>query len=191
MEAAFAWIGQLANWLAAWIPHLRICRATHGGVKFVGGKHVRVIKPGLFVYWPCVTEIEMIPVVRQSLNLPPQRLVTKDGIVIYINLTVIYTIEDVKKALVDSYNHDDSAEDVALEATTKVVIRKTFAELREGLLGNIRDEITRAARTALRPFGLYVEKCRVSDFAQTRLLSHDIALPPHWMQQNSGTYTPD
>jgi len=142
------------------------------------------------MYWPCVTEIELIPVVRQSLNLQPQRLVTKDDIAIYINLTLIYSVEDVKKALVDSYNHDDSAEDVALEATTKVVIRKTFAELREGLLGNIRDEITRAARTALRPFGLYVEKCRVSDFSRTRLLSHDIALPPNWMQANSGNYSP-
>lgn len=164
---------------------MKICTATHGGVKFRHGKTVKIIKPGLFVFWPAVTEVVLIPVVRQSLDLPPQRLITKDGVNVYINLTVIYTVEDVEKALVANFDHDESAKDVALEAATKVVIRKSFQELRDNLLGNVRDEITRAARTAVRPFGIYVEKVRISDFAQTRLLSHDIALPPHWLQQNA------
>lgn len=173
MEAALGWIGELVAWLVEWLPKMGICRATHGGVKFVCGRRIRKIRPGLYFWWPKVTEVEVIATARQALDLPAQRLTTKDGKTIILKVVPVYTVDDVEKALVDSVDYDETAEEVAQEAAAEIVLDKDWDDLRANLLGSIRTEITRRCRSILRPYGLNVEKCRISDFARTRVLSHD------------------
>ena len=173
MDAALGWIGEFVRWLVAWLPHVGICRATHGGVKFVRGKNVREIKPGLYVWWPITTEIETIPTARQTIDLSAQRLITKDGKVVLIDLVIVYVVEDVVKALVDTADVDDTAADVAREAATQIVTENEYERLRRLIAAEVSTELTRKCRTALKPFGLYVEKVRAGDFAPTRVFSID------------------
>lgn len=172
MEAALGWIGELVSWLVSWFPCLGICRKTHGGVKFVRGKKIVRIEPGLFWHWPITTEIEMIVVVRQTLALSAQRLTTLDDQVISIAVVVLYRVEDVVKALVDSADYDDMAEDVAGQSVADIVADSDYTALRTKQR-EMENAMTRRLRTDLRPFGLYVEKCRITDFARTRMLSID------------------
>ena len=79
METAFAWLGEIMNWFGKWFPRLLIVRSTHAGVRFRHGKKPEALMPGLRVYWPLVTEVDIIPTARQTHNLPTQALMTSDG----------------------------------------------------------------------------------------------------------------
>ena len=172
MEAALGWIGELVAWLVSWFPCMAICRKTHGGVKFVHGSKIVMIKPGLYWYWPITTEVETIVVVRQTLNLPPQRLTTKDDQVVSIAVVILYVVDDVIKALVDSADYDDMAEDIAGRSVADIVAQTDYDDLRLKQR-DMENAMVRRCRTDLRPFGLYVEKCRITDFARTQMLSVD------------------
>ena len=169
MEGALAWIGQLAEWLGSLFPRLKICRSTHQGVKFVRGAKVKVIQPGIFLYWPIVTDVELYPVKRQTLNLVTQTLTTKDDEAIIFSIIVIYHVEDIEKALCDCWDIEDTITDIALQASVDVVAAHDFAQIRAGISKGIATAITLKCRALLRPFGIYVEKCGVTDFAQTKV----------------------
>lgn len=167
---AFSWIGDLLEWIVDWIPRVEICRATHRGVKFVCGKHVKEINPGLYVYWPQTTECVVIPVVRQSVNLPPQTLTTKDGFSVLVSPVLIYEIDDIRKALADSYDVDDTITEIGGLAVVDAVASRTFEEIRENLTTKVKKDITDKSRLLLAPFGVKVKVGLLSDFAKCRVI---------------------
>lgn len=167
---AFSWIGDLIGWIVDWIPRVEICRATHRGVKFVRGKHVKEINPGLYVYWPMTTECSITPVVRQSVNLPPQTLTTKDGHSVLVSPVLIYEINDVRKALAESYDHDDTVVEVGGLAVVEAVASRTFEEIRENLTTDVKKDITEMSRRLLAPFGVKVKVGLLSDFSKCRVI---------------------
>lgn len=167
---AFDWIGELVDWLVSLIPHLEICRANHAGVKFVKGKKPVIIKPGLFLYWPVVTEIELLPTARQTMNLESQTLTTKDDKIVTISAVVIYHIDDVVKAIVDTWDIEDTISDVALKANVEAITGRTFAQARKELTGKVEKDITQMCRRELKPFGIKVVKATLTDFAETDVI---------------------
>jgi regulator of protease activity HflC (stomatin/prohibitin superfamily) len=169
MENAFGWLGELLRWAICWVPRLGICRATHGGVKFVRGWKVKLVTPGLYIFWPLTTEVEIRPTARQSINLPPQTLVAKDGKTILCS--VVYTIEvtDPLKAIGQAWDIDDLIMDLGTTAAVTVVTSRTFAELKEELADKIGKELRREAQELLRPYGVKVIQGRLSDFAECRV----------------------
>lgn len=177
MEGALGWIGDLIELFISFIPHLGLCRANHGGVKYVHGKKVVVIRPGLFWYWPIVTEHELTPTARQTLNPESQTLTTKDNKTVLLSAVVIYSIDDVKKAIVDTYDIEETMADIALHAAMVVVDGRTFTELRNELTDQVCKELTRQCRKDLKPFGIRVEKAYLSDFAKTEVYRIVGALP--------------
>ena len=170
MGATFSWIGELVQWFARWIPRLGICRATHGGVKFRRGCHVRPIRPGMYVYWPVTTEIEVIPTARQSVDISPQTLMTKDKATVLVSVVLVYEINDIVKALGKSWNVDDTIREVGGTAVVREVVTRTFADLAKHLVDEIRNELTKKCRTLLRPFGVRVLDARFSDFAECQVI---------------------
>lgn len=167
---ALSWIGDLVGWFANWIPRMEICRATHRGVKFVRGKHVKEINPGLYMYWPMTTECVTIPVVRQSVNLSPQTLTTKDGHSVMVSPVLIYEIDDIRKALADSYDVDDTITEIGGLAIVDAVTSRTFEEIREDITTDVKRDITEKSRRLLTQFGVKVRVGLLSDFAKCRVI---------------------
>ena len=107
MESLFAWFSNLINFFGSFIPRLRICKKSYKGVKYVRGSNVKVISPGLFIYWPLTTEYEITPVAPQVLNLSVQTLLTKDNKTVICDGCVCYKIIDVEKYLVDNFDSSE------------------------------------------------------------------------------------
>lgn len=181
MAGVFGWISDLLQWFGAWIPRLLIVRTTQGGVKFVRGKCVKVIVPGLAVYWPLVTAVEITHVARQAIDLPNQTLTTRDGRSVIVSGVVVYSIRDVKKFLVDNYDSHAAIAEVALSAVRHVVISSDFESLCRG--GRVLDARLRAeARKSLKSFGVDVEYVRLSDLSACRVVSL-VGSPQPMLQQ--------
>lgn len=170
MEGLFGWIGKLFEWVGRWVPRLEIIEANEGGVKFVRGRHVREVEPGLTVYWPLTTTILKTCVVRQILNLTTQTVTTRDGRAVVVSGIVVYRIHDVVLYLVDLHNADAAIANVALAAITRVVVGTDYDVLLENR-DTLDDALTRAAIKDTEGFGVEIERVRLTDFAPCRALS--------------------
>ena len=167
MGAAFAWLGKLVEFFGSFFPRLLIVKSSHRAVKYVFGKRRVLLLPGLHVYWPIVTEVEVCAVVRQVLNLQSQILETRDGTTVVAGGLLVYEIDDALTFLADNENAYESIDDVATAAIRKVVVGADLSELREGR-ARLDGRLTREIQKLLSDFGVKVEYARLTDFARVR-----------------------
>lgn len=172
MDAAFAWLGHLAEWLGAFIPRIRIVRSTHGGVRFRNGKTATEIKPGIIVYWPIVTEVDIIPVARQTNNLPTQSLLTKDGKTVVVGGVVVYAIADVVACISRNWDVTETINDITMVAITEVITSNTLEYLQTNMTGDVLNQLTRATRKRLRPYGVKVYRTALTDFSTCMVIKN-------------------
>lgn len=163
METALGWLGDIFRFLLSLIPRIIIVRATEGGVKFVHGWKIVVLKPGLHLYWPLVTEVDVVQVKRQTVDLVPQCLTTLDGICISVSGILIYEITDVKKLLTECMDYDKTIQDHCLAAIKYVVCRNTFKFLQTSQIETDK-MLTAQLRHMLRRFGVKTIRITLGDF---------------------------
>jgi len=174
MSIGLDWINDVAEWFGSLIPEWDLLQSNEAGVKFLPGGKVKVIEPGIYWFWPVTTNIETIDTKRQTLTFG-QRLTTKDGVTVQCNTVIVFTINDVRKALVDTYDFEDTIGEAAQKLTVKPIMSRTFEQICADMAdsNDMRNEVTRAARTLLSDYGVEVLDGYVCDFTETRVFSHE------------------
>ena len=167
MDAAFGWIGELIEWIANFIPHYVHVKATHMGVMFTRSR-TKVLSPGLHWYLPFWSDAVLYPVKRQTLNLPPQVLTTTDDVTFLASTIVTYDIYDIHKAMVDTYDFEDTIREVSQVAVKKVMTIKSFSEIGKSQ-DEIDKELCRRIRSAIRVYGVRVIEAALTDLGRTRI----------------------
>lgn len=155
----------------SFIPRYQILRATEGGVKFVRGWKIKILKPGLIPYWPITTEIEVVNIKRQVLRLPVQTLYTKDEQTVIAGGVVVYSITNPYKYIVDNYDAQDSIDDVAAAALREIVTNKTVSEIQSNTRKSTDNAFTKEVAEALEEFGVTIEKARLTHFAPSKVIN--------------------
>lgn len=172
MESALGWLGAIMDWIGQFIPRIEILPTTDGAVKFVRGSRVVPIGAGLHVYWPLTTKFIRLAVATQTLDLRPQKLTTADDKTVIVGGLISYEIEDIKKALADTWNVDATIKDASLRAVTRTVLSLSWDELKSKARKGTLDTILRnEARKALEPYGVRVLEMSLTDLATTRVYS--------------------
>lgn len=164
----FEWIGYTAEWFGSFFPRILHVKCTHGCVLFSGSK-AKVLNPGMHVYFPVYSEPVLYPIKRQTVNLPGQVITLKDGKEVLADVVVVYEIYDICKALVDTYDLEDTIRDVAQGSVKRVLSDKTLEEIRDNQ-HEIDITLSRRIRSNLHPFGIKVIKGFITDFGKTRIL---------------------
>lgn len=172
MSGALAWLNEAMVWLASWIPRLVIVLASEKGIRYRHGSDVSVLDPGLHVYWPIVTRVQIVNVNRQVLNLSMQTLTTADGRTIIASGVLVYRIVDVERYLVANHDADAGIDEVTCAAIRQVLLAMDLELIQAASVGGgMDDKLRRQARKVLASFGVRVESCRLTDCAQARVLS--------------------
>jgi regulator of protease activity HflC (stomatin/prohibitin superfamily) len=150
-------------------PRITHVQQTHRAVKFAGS-HAKELSPGIHWWWPLTTEIEEIPVARQTVNLPSQSLVTADGKSVVVGGVVIYSIKSAMDAICKNYDHEDTLKDVSMCTISRVISGLTWNDLlSEHRSGQLRVQLTKSARQSLRPFGFRVSRADLTDISPARV----------------------
>jgi len=162
------WLNDIIQALLQFFPRLAIVRATHGGIKWKWGYKVVEMKPGWRWYWPFTTEIEIVVVARQTLDLPPQALMTKDMKQVAVGGVVVYRISDVVQAIGErNWDVEGTLSAIAQAAIVEVVTKWTLSDLLEHVSGEVEEELTEACRKQLRQFGVFVARTALNSCSQT------------------------
>ena len=136
---------------------------------------IEELGPGeIYWWWPVTTNVATINTKRQTLTFG-QRMTTKDDVSVQLNTVIVFTIDDVLKALVQTKDFEDTVGEVAQKLTIQPIMSRSFSEIREdmGESNEMRNEISRGARSLLKDYGLNVIDGYVSDFTETTVFSHD------------------
>ena len=171
----FEWLNDVARWFGDLIPNWDLLEPTHGGVKFSYGGRIKVLNPGhIYWYWPAISKVETIPTKRQTMSFN-QRLTTSDETTISATIVIAYEIDDVLKALVDTWDFEDTVVEVSQKLSVQPLMSRTFADSRRDLAESnaMINELRRSARTILSPYGVKVLDAYVKDYTVTKVLSHD------------------
>jgi len=192
METAFGWLGDVFRFLLSLVPRIEIVRATHAGVKFKRGRDVVYLGPdngiafpiikwvlcfpvpwlrrtGLHFYWPLVTEVEVVPIKRQTKDLDPQYLTTADNRIVGVCGILVYEVDDVVKLLTECYDYDETIRDHAVAAIKQVVCEYDAEFLQNS---EVDEELTKQLREMLEQFGVATIKVTLSNFARCRVHAH-------------------
>lgn len=160
-------------WIVNWFPHISLMQVNYGGIKFLPGGKTEVIEPGMYVYWPVTTTIEEISIRRRGVSII-QRLTTKDNVRVLVETSVIFLVNDVYLAIVETFDFDDTILEMAQEAVIAPVQSRDFVEVVNSMTDEtMRKQLTPKVRTALKQFGVYVEKAFISDFTETNVICHE------------------
>jgi len=172
---AFDWINDIVLWFGQFMPEWDLLDPTDGGVKFKPGGKIVLLKPGhIYWYWPVTTNIYTIETKRQIMSMS-QRLTTKDDIPVLVETVIVYVIDDVEKAIVETRDHEDTISEIGEKVTVKPIMSREFDQIREDIADSnkLNNEIKSGARSELGAYGVKVVDGYISSFVETKVFSHD------------------
>jgi hypothetical protein len=170
------------RWVFAVLPEVLGKRVAHY-VPFVKKKHswcrTARLGPGIHWYWPKTTEVEILPVERQTIDLPVQSLQTADLRDVSVRAEVIFVISDIYLAVRKTFDFQQTIQDVAQFAVVSVVVSKTCNELGAAIrCGGLHDELTQQLQVELRPYGVTVNRAFLCEWTKSRALRLYSEPPP-------------
>jgi hypothetical protein len=128
------------------------------------------LSPGWWVYWPKHSELEVIPVKRQTLTTKNQAIEI-NNINLSVQAQVIYEVEDTQLTCCHTYDYLETIGDIAQLAVVLVIASHGPEEFkRTWYTRQVRSEFTRRVRKELRPFGLYVLRAFFSQCSSVRVI---------------------
>ena len=167
--SSFSWLTEFINWIVAWFPRLVVIHSNQSVVAFVRGKNVRVLPPGLSVYWPLVTNIWFVNRSMQIITTTNQILDTVDGNTVVCSAQVTFRIVDPIKYVVDVYEPEEAVIEAVLATIRDLLISWEYQALLVKK-SEFNDQLTDAVAERLLNFGIRVERAAICDLARTRVI---------------------
>lgn len=157
------------RWVSQAFPRGLHVDATQGCVMLTLGR-AKQIRPGFRFYWPPIQRPIVHPIKRDTLKLAPQTLPCEGDkpVGITISVTVVYTIADVMKALVETYDFTATVTDRAQACVIESCVGKPI-DMLVRKHQHINSSLTKKIRKALEPYGVSVEHAFMSDFHITNM----------------------
>jgi len=166
--SSFAWLSDLMTWLGTLVPRLAIVAPNFKVVAFVRAKNIRVWSPGIYVYWPIVTDLHWVPIARQIVTTTNQVLDMVDGKTIVCSAQVTFRVVDPVKFAVENVDPEESIIEAALAAIRCTIVDWDYDHL---LLSKqeFNNELLSEMRARLNGFGVEVENTAICDLAKTKV----------------------
>merc|ERR1719266_1506513 len=118
--------------------------------------------PGVFFIIPCVDIYEKIDMRTQTFDVPPQEILTKDSVTVFVNAIMYYKVKDATLAVANVDDYAGSAKLLAATTLRNILGTKTLADIlaeRETIAHDMQVSLDEATE----PWGVYVERVEVKD----------------------------
>jgi len=118
--------------------------------------------PGVFFIIPCVDIVEIVDMRVQVFNVPPQEILTKDSVTVYVSAIMWYKVKDATSAIANVDDYSGSAKLLAATTLRNVLGTRNLGDIlseREA----IAQEMQSGLDEATDPWGVLVERVEVKD----------------------------
>ncbi len=141
---------------------LRVLRQYEGGVVFLLGKFEGVRNPGLtFIFWP-FQQMVRISLRTVTMQIPSQRIITKDNVSIDIAAVAYYHVTDPEKAVIAIENVYNAINQISQTTVRNIVGRFSLDQLLADTAG-VNEEIKTVIDRHTEPWGAQVTVVEIKD----------------------------
>jgi regulator of protease activity HflC (stomatin/prohibitin superfamily) len=141
------------------------------GVRFRRGvPQAKALGAGVWFFVPFFHRIEVIPIQLRFIDLPIQRITTKDGIEIALSANIGYAINDAVLAYVEVHDYEESLARLAAGHLHRRVHAWTYPELVENL-GKLEESLEGTLTTRSKRWGIEIRVVGVTDMVRQRAYS--------------------
>ena len=152
----------------------KVVKEYERGVKFMLGKFVAVLEPGLRTVIPFIQSWERVDMRVKAVDLPRQESITRDNVTVEVDAVIYYRVRDAKKAIleVEEYSY-------AVEQLAQTTMRNIVGEVDLDALLAERERISRQIREiideATDPWGIEVQSVELKDIILAENMKRVIA----------------
>jgi regulator of protease activity HflC (stomatin/prohibitin superfamily) len=140
----------------------RVLRQYERGVVFLLGKFEGVRQPGLtFIFWPIQTMVR-VSLRTVTMQIPSQRIITKDNVSIDIAAVAYYHITDPEKAVIAIENVYSAINQISQTTVRNIVGRFSLDQLLADT-ASVNDEIKNVIDGHTEPWGTQVTVVEIKD----------------------------
>ena len=109
--------------LLNFFPRFKAVNPDEAAVVIRFGKYIKTLGNGYYLYWPVITELRVVNIKRQLIDVDMQDLLTVEGKSLTLNMSIEYAVQNPRKALLFVMNYDDNIQEIAGDAMRGVVGR--------------------------------------------------------------------
>ena len=162
------------DWLlAVWkeLCFIVVVESWERGVRFRRGiPEATQLTAGVWLFWPFVDRIELLPVVERFIDLPMQRITTADGVEVALSANIGYEITDAVKAYTEVHDYEVSLARLAAGHLHAKIHGWTYEELVEGL-GKLEKSLEGTLTTRAKPWGIVIRDVGITDMVRQKAYS--------------------
>jgi regulator of protease activity HflC (stomatin/prohibitin superfamily) len=141
---------------------LRVLRQYERGVVFLLGRFEGVRNPGLtFIFWP-FQQMVRVSLRTVTMQIPSQRIITKDNVSIDIAAVAYYHVTDPEKSVIAIENVYNAINQISQTTVRNVVGRFSLDQLLADTSG-VNDEIKNVIDRHTEPWGAQVTVVEIKD----------------------------
>ena len=118
--------------------------------------------PGLFFVLPCIDMYEIIDMRVQNFSVPPQEMITKDSVTVYVNAIMYYRVSDAIKAVINVDDYGGAARALAATTLRNVLGTRSLGDILSDRVA-IASEIYEQLVAGTSHWGVTVERVEVKD----------------------------
>lgn len=141
---------------------LKIVKEYDRGVIFFLGKVTGVRGPGLIILIPILERMTKVTLRTITMNIPSQKIITKDNVSIDIAAVAYYHIVDPKKSVVAIENVMDAVNQIS-QTTVRNVVGQFSLDQLLSQTSEINDKIKDVIDTHTEPWGAQVTAVEIKD----------------------------
>lgn len=144
------------------VPGVRVAAQWERGVVLRLGKFDSIRGPGIFYAIPVLDSVQFIDTRTLVINIPHQKVITRDNVPAEIDSALFFLVEDPEKAVISIQDFRFAVSQYAQAALRDVIGGLTLDELlseRE----QIQVEIARVVEQQVQEWGLHINSIRLQD----------------------------
>jgi regulator of protease activity HflC (stomatin/prohibitin superfamily) len=107
---------------------IKVLNQYEKGVKFTLGKLSGTIEPGLRFVFPLIQNYIRLDMRQKTIDLKPQRVMTKDNVSLTIDGVIFYLIDNPENAILNVFDLKKQIEDKATSELKEIIGSKTMTE---------------------------------------------------------------
>jgi regulator of protease activity HflC (stomatin/prohibitin superfamily) len=144
------------------ISSMRILRQYERGVLFVLGKFSGVRQPGLTLVFSPIQTMTRVSLRTVTMQIPSQKIITKDNVSIDIAAVAYYHISDPEKSVMSIENVYEAINQISQTTVRNVVGRFSLDQLL-AQTGDVNEQIKDVIDTHTEPWGTQVTAVEIKD----------------------------
>jgi regulator of protease activity HflC (stomatin/prohibitin superfamily) len=162
--SAFSWLGDFGGGLIQFLPRRTIICTNQAGVLWRFGRNPKKLAPGWYLWWPLISELEIVSVAIETVDISPQSIKTSDGKSVGVSGWLSYRVTSPLVVVVEFGEYENTLQETAAGCVASVVSRHSASVS----MGQLNKELKAEMVNSFVSKGIEIKEFSLSDYFEIK-----------------------